>query len=100
MRQAFSAALICLVSISLLAAALGTAAGAGAAPARSLRITFSGAATGKLADVERWILLENGECYLRRARDQQVQISWSATWSGAFGGSLRPAAVSADGRSA
>ena len=34
---------------------------------------------------ERWIFLENGECYLRRMRDQQVQISWSETWSGAVG---------------
>jgi hypothetical protein len=97
MLRARAASLIVVVVLSAATAYVAAAEG-GTSAAPRIRITFSGAATGKLADVERWIFLENGECYLRRMRDQQVQISWSETWSGTVGKALRVGPVSAGGQ--
>jgi hypothetical protein len=63
-----------------------------------LRITYTGTANGRLADVERWIFLENGECYLRRTRDQNAQLTWSSTWTGVIRGSLRAGPTTAAGQ--
>jgi hypothetical protein len=88
------------LAILLVAALVATAAGGAAAkkptPLR-LQVSFSGSATGRFQDVERWIFLEENECYLRRTRDQQVQLTWSGRWSGAVGKALRSTAAGGQG---
>ena len=73
-----------LIALAALCAllALGGAAVAAAGSTPSIRVTFSGTATGRFVDTERWVLLSSGECYLRRLRDQRTSVTWSSTFSG------------------
>jgi hypothetical protein len=85
---------------SLLLCALAVAAAAAPAskpkPLR-VQVSFTGTGSGRFQDVERWIFLEENACYLRRTRDQQVQVSWSAAWSGTVGKALRLTATGGQG---
>lgn len=66
-----------------MAVAVTSATGATKAQATpSIRVTFTGTATGTFNDVERWILLSSNECYLRRLRDQKSSLTWSLTFAG------------------
>jgi len=87
--------LLGVLVLALVAAASGDPA-AKPKPVR-VQITFSGTATGTFQDVERWIFLEENECYLRRTRDQEVQVSWSGSWSGTVGKTLRLTATGGQG---
>lgn len=73
-----------MLAVSAVALAIvGTAASAPAAGGvPSIRVTFTGTATGRFQDVERWVLLSSGECYLRRMRDQSTTLSWSSGFAG------------------
>jgi hypothetical protein len=69
----------------VLSAAIAVAAGSGVAAGTAtpaIRVTFSGTATGRFNDVERWVLLSSNECYLRRLRDQKTALSWNLSFSG------------------
>lgn len=59
-----------------------TVAGAGTPATPSIRVTFTGSASGGFDDVERWVLLSSNECYLRRLRNQKTSLSWSLSFSG------------------
>jgi hypothetical protein len=98
MKGAMRRRLVVLGLLLLAALALTAVAGSEAKP-KPLRVqvSFTGSATGRFQDVERWIFLEENECYLRRTRDQQVQITWSASWSGTVGKALRAAAAAGQG---
>ena len=77
MRPAF------LVALAALVGSLTVVAAAPAAPAPpSIRVTFSGTASGRLLDVERWVLLSSNECYLRRLRDQKTALTWTVEFAG------------------
>jgi hypothetical protein len=52
----------------------------------SLDVVFSGSGTGRLVDVERWILLDENECYLRKSIDQSATLSWTLGWRLPLGG--------------
>lgn len=79
MRQA--RLLTALVALAAALAVVGaSAAAAGTTPA--IRVTFSGTATGRFVDAERWVLLSSGECYLRRLRDQRTSVTWTTVFSG------------------
>jgi hypothetical protein len=81
-RQAhFLTVLATLAAVLALAGA--SVAAAGSTP--SVRVTFSGTATGRFVDTERWVLLSSGECYLRRLRDQRTTVTWAAAFSGGAG---------------
>ena len=72
-----------LVALSAaLAVAAGSGVAAGATKTPSIRVTFSGTASGRFHDVERWVLLSSNECYLRRLRDQKTALNWNLTFSG------------------
>jgi len=77
MRPAF---LIALALTAALAVTAGTGAAASRAP--TVRVTFTGSATGRFQDAERWILLSSNECYLRRMRDQSTSLTWSVGFAG------------------
>lgn len=63
--------------------AVASATAATTAPATpSIRVTFTGTATGRFSDVERWVLLSSNECYLRRLREQRTSLTWSLGFSG------------------
>jgi hypothetical protein len=80
-----------LVAGFVLLTALCVPAAQSAAKPKPLRVqvAFTGSATERFQDVERWIFLEANECYLRRTRDQQSQLSWSALWTGTVGRGLK-----------
>jgi hypothetical protein len=69
----------------------GVAAASAAPKAPSIRVTFTGTATGRLVDVERWVLLSSNECYLRRLRDQKTSLTWSIGFAGGRSLSATPA---------
>jgi len=75
-----SAVLLAIVLTLALGAA--SAAGGAAAQSPSIRVTFSGAASGRFDDIERWVLLSSNECYLRRMRDQNTSLTWSVSFAG------------------
>ncbi len=72
--------LLTLVLTVALAVTAGTGAAAGPTP--SVRVTFTGSASGRFQDAERWILLSSNECYLRRMRDQSTSLTWSVGFAG------------------
>ena len=74
------ALLLVVLSAALAVAAAGGGPAATATP--SIRVTFSGTASGRFNDVERWVLLSSNECYLRRLRDQKTSLSWNLSFSG------------------
>lgn len=88
-------ALLGVLLVALVAASVGESA-AKPKPLR-VQIAFSGTATGRLQDVERWILLDENECYLRRTREQQVQLSFAGSWTGIVGKALRLTATGGSG---
>ena len=71
-----------LVAVLTLALAVAAATGAAAGTTPSLRVTFTGSATGQFRDVERWVLLSSNECYLRRMRDQKTSMTWKVGFAG------------------
>ena len=71
-----------LALMALALASCGAAAEARAADAPTIRVTFAGTATGRFRDVERWVLLSDGGCYLRRTRDQRTTLSWNVAFLG------------------
>jgi hypothetical protein len=77
-----------VVSLAVLVLTLALAASAAASASRasagtpSIRVVFTGTASGHFDDVERWVLLSSGECYLRRMRDQKTSLTWSMAFSG------------------
>jgi hypothetical protein len=84
------AALLAIVLTLALAVAASTGAAAGTTP--SVRVTFTGSATGHFRDAERWILLSSNECYLRRMRDQKTSVTWNVGFAGGRALSVLPAA--------
>jgi hypothetical protein len=90
---------LAVLGLFLLAALAVTAVAGSAAKPKPIRVqvSFTGSAAGRFQDVERWIFLEENECYLRRTRDQQVQLSWSGSWSGTVGKALGPTAAAGQG---
>jgi hypothetical protein len=74
------------VRIAVAAAALALALPAAAAAKGGIEVTFSGSAAGHLVDVQRWILLDENECYLRDAVDQTAALSWTLGWRAPLGG--------------
>jgi hypothetical protein len=72
-----------LTVLAVLGAFLALAGAATAAAGTpSIRVTFSGTATGRFVDTERWVLLSAGDCYLRRLRDQRTSLTWASSFSG------------------
>ena len=82
MRQACFLAVLATLG-AFLALVGASVAAAGSTP--SIRVTFSGTATGRFVDTERWVLLSSGECYLRRLRDQRTSVTWALAFSGGRG---------------
>jgi hypothetical protein len=76
------------VRIALAALVAALALPAAAAAKDTLDISFSGTGTAHLVDVERWILLEENECYLRKSVDQSAALSWSLGWRLPLGGGV------------
>jgi hypothetical protein len=83
-RAARVVVLLAVLALTLAVAASASSTGASvpAAGTPSIRVMFTGSASGRFNDVERWVLLSSGECYLRRMRDQKTSLTWSLTFSG------------------
>ena len=73
-----------LVTAIILGLALtgGSTAVSASARTPSISVSFSGTATGRFVDIERWVLLSSNECYLRHLRDQKTVLSWSVGFAG------------------
>jgi hypothetical protein len=90
--------LLALVATAAVAAvAASSAAPAATGPTPSIRVTFSGIATGRFVDTERWVLLSAGDCYLRRLRDQSTSVTWTTVFSGGRALAARSAAAVSGG---
>jgi hypothetical protein len=74
--------------MALAAAVLALALPAAAVAKGPLDVSFTGSGTGHLVDVQRWILLEENECYLREAIDQTATLSWTLGWRVPLGGGV------------
>jgi hypothetical protein len=69
------------VRVALLLTVLGLACPCAATAADSFSVVFSGSGTAHLADEQRWILLDENECYLRKTVDQSAALSWTLGWT-------------------
>jgi hypothetical protein len=69
------------VRVALLTSVLILAFPCAATAADTFSVIFSGSGTAHLVDVERWILLDENECYLRKSVDQSAALSWTLGWT-------------------
>jgi hypothetical protein len=76
------------VRTALVAIVVALALPAAAVAKGTLDVSFTGAATGHLVDVQRWILLDENECYLRKSIDQSATLSWTLGWRVPLGGGV------------